>query len=117
MYTPKVTPETILVGDTINLTDNVTVPIFVVDPDNDGVLIFEDVTLAGAIDSTTPGEYIGKVKVTYPDNTSEIVDVPVTVLDKKSNIYNPTVISEVIEIGEIVNLIENVLSLAIYIRL
>ncbi|MDO5726957.1 MAG: Rib/alpha-like domain-containing protein, partial [Bowdeniella nasicola] len=39
---------------------------------------FEDVS-DPAIDTTQPGEYTAKVKVTYPDDSSALVDVPVTV--------------------------------------
>ncbi|MGF3196192.1 Rib/alpha-like domain-containing protein, partial [Facklamia sp. P13055] len=108
IYEPNVTPEIIKVGDTIDLADNVTVPNYVQDPKHSGVPLFEDVTPDGVIDNTTPGEYTGKVKVTYPDNTFEIVDVPVTVIDKKSDVYDPMVVPEVIEIGQTPNLIDNV---------
>ncbi|NKZ30121.1 Rib/alpha-like domain-containing protein, partial [Facklamia miroungae] len=109
IYEPNVTPEIIKVGDTIDLADNVTVPNYVQDPKHNGVPKFEDVTSAGAIDNTKPGEYTGKVKVTYPDESFEIVDVPVTVVDKKSDVYDPAVTPEVIEIGETPNIIDNVI--------
>ncbi|WP_034908020.1 Rib/alpha-like domain-containing protein, partial [Eremococcus coleocola] len=41
----------------------------------------KDVTPEGTIDTNTPGDYTGKVEITYPDGSSEIVDVPVTVKD------------------------------------
>ncbi|MDU5649494.1 MAG: Rib/alpha-like domain-containing protein, partial [Haemophilus parainfluenzae] len=41
----------------------------------------KDVTPEGTIDTNTPGDYTGKVEVTYPDGSKETVDVPVTVTD------------------------------------
>ncbi|MDU3457918.1 MAG: stalk domain-containing protein, partial [Peptoniphilus harei] len=41
----------------------------------------EDVTPEGAINTEKPGDYTGKIKVTYPDGSSEEKDVPVTVKD------------------------------------
>lgn len=80
-YTPVVTPETVGADGKIDLTDNVTVPDYKEDPAFPGQPTFKDVTPAGAIDLTKPGSYTGKVEVTYPDGSSEVVDVPVTVTD------------------------------------
>ncbi|RSI80666.1 Rib/alpha-like repeat protein [Streptococcus mitis] len=74
-YTPKVTEETIKVGETPDLTDNVTnLPSL---PAGTKVV---DITPAGQINTTKPGTYTGKVRVDYPDGSSTEVPVPVNVL-------------------------------------
>ena len=74
-YTPQVTEETIKVGETPDLTDNVTnLPSL---PAGTKVV---DITPAGQIDTTKPGTYTGKVRVDYPDGSSTEVPVPVNVL-------------------------------------
>ena len=74
-YTPQVTEETIKVGQTPDLTDNVTnLPSL---PAGTRVV---DITPAGLIDTTKPGTYTGKVRVDYPDGSSTEVPVPVNVL-------------------------------------
>jgi len=74
-YTPQVTEETIKVGETPDLTDNVTnLPSL---PAGTKVV---DITPAGQIDTTKPGTYTGKVRVDYPDGSSTEVSVPVNVL-------------------------------------
>ncbi|RSK09876.1 Rib/alpha-like repeat protein [Streptococcus oralis] len=74
-YTPQVTEETIKVGETPDLTDNVknltSLPA--------GTKVV-DITPAGQIDITKPGTYTGKVRVDYPDGSSTEVPVPVNVL-------------------------------------
>lgn len=40
-------------------------------------------------DGKTPGNSTVKVKVTYPDGTTDIVDVPVTISNKQSELYPP----------------------------
>ena len=74
---PEVAKEVVNVGEKVDLTDNVTN----LDKLPKGTKV-EDVTPEGAIDINKPGEYTGKIKVTYRDNSSEIVDVAVTVLEK-----------------------------------
>ena len=74
-YTPQVTEETIKVGQTPDLTDNVTnLPSL---PAGTKVV---DITPAGQIDTTKSGTYTGKVRVDYPDGSSTEVPVPVNVL-------------------------------------
>ena len=74
-YTPQVTEETIKVGETPDLTDNVTnLPSL---PAGTKVV---DITPVGQIDTTKPGTYTGKVRVDYPDGSSAEVPVPVNVL-------------------------------------
>ena len=74
-YTPQVTEETIKVGETPDLTDNVTNLSSL--PAGTKVV---DITPAGQIDTTKPGTYTGKVRVDYPDGSSTEVSVPVNVL-------------------------------------
>ena len=74
-YTPQVTEETIKVGETPDLTDNVTN--FPSLPAGTKVV---DITPADQIDTTKPGTYSGTVRVDYPDGSSTEVPVPVNVL-------------------------------------
>ena len=74
-YTPQVTEETIKVGETPDLTDNVTnLPSL---PAGTKVV---DITPADQIDTTKPGTYSGTVRVDYPDGSSTKVLIPVNVL-------------------------------------
>ena len=75
-YEPTVEKEEIEKGGKVDLTDNVTN----LDKLPEGTKV-EDVTPEGAIDTETPGDYTGKIKVTYPDGSSEEKEVPVTVKD------------------------------------
>ena len=74
-YTPQVTEETIKVGETPDLTDNVTN--FPSLPAGTKVV---DITPADQIDTTKPGTYSGTVRVDYPDGSSTKVLVAVNVL-------------------------------------
>ncbi|MDY4762390.1 YPDG domain-containing protein [Streptococcus thoraltensis] len=70
---PTVTPEIVEKGGKVDLTDNVDLTEL---PKGTTV---KDVTPAGDIDTNTPGQYTGKIEVTYPDGSKDTVDVPVTV--------------------------------------
>ncbi|WP_242259030.1 YPDG domain-containing protein, partial [Streptococcus thoraltensis] len=72
-YDPKATPEVVEKGGKVDLTDNVDLTEL---PKGTTV---KDVTPAGDIDTNTPGQYTGKIEVTYPDGSKDTVDVPVTV--------------------------------------
>ncbi|MDS4441688.1 SHIRT domain-containing protein, partial [Streptococcus pneumoniae] len=74
-YMPQVTEETIKVGQTPDLTDNVTNL-----PNLPAGTKVVDITPAGQIDTTKPGTYTGKVRVDYPDGSSTEVSVSVNVL-------------------------------------
>ncbi|MEQ9809966.1 Rib/alpha-like domain-containing protein [Streptococcus jiangjianxini] len=81
-FEPKVTPEVVEQGGTVDLTDNLD---SITDKSGNPVDIsvgIKDVTPEGSIDTNKPGKYTGKVEITYPDKSTEIVDVPVTVTEK-----------------------------------
>ena len=107
-YEPTVEKEEIEKGGKVDLTDNVTN----LDELPEGTTV-EDVTPEGAVDTEKPGDYTGKIKVTYPDGSSEEVEVPVTVKDSTSDAdkYEPTVEKEEIEKGGTVDLTDNVTNL------
>lgn len=102
-YDPAPVGEVIRKGESYDITNNIA---------NIGDLpadtIITDVTAPGAIDNNTPGHYTGKVKVTYPDSTFDLVDIPVTVLDIDSNIYDPVGTPEKIFVGGSYDLTDNV---------
>ncbi|MFN0603151.1 Rib/alpha-like domain-containing protein [Facklamia hominis] len=110
-YEPEVAKEEVEKGGKVDLTDNVTN----LDKLPEGTKV-EDVTPEGAIDTNTPGDYTGKIKVTYPDGSSEEKDVPVTVKDttpaeKDADKYEPEVAKEEVEKGGKVDLTDNVTNL------
>ncbi|MEQ9763922.1 Rib/alpha-like domain-containing protein [Streptococcus sp. ZJ151] len=81
-FEPKVTPEVVEQGGTVDLTDNLD---SITDKSGNPVDIsvgIKDVTPEGSIDTNKPGKYTGKVEITYPDKSTEIVDVSVTVTEK-----------------------------------
>ncbi|TDM35835.1 hypothetical protein ETI10_13770, partial [Macrococcoides goetzii] len=49
---------------------------------------FKDVTPAGVINVAKAGNYTGIVEVTYPDGTTQTVEVPVVVTDVPDNTEN-----------------------------
>ena len=109
-YQPQVNPEVINVGETPNLTDKVSNL-----PDLPAGTTVTDVTPAGSIDNTTPGDYTGELKVTYPDGSSEEVDVPVHVNTPRpsdADTYQPQVTQETINVGETPNLTDKVSNLS-----
>ncbi|WP_194434690.1 Rib/alpha-like domain-containing protein, partial [Staphylococcus muscae] len=99
---PTVTPEEVVKGGEVDLTDNVDLT----DLPKDTKV--EDVTPKGTIDTDTPGDYTGKVEVTYPDGSKETVDVPVTVKPSQADENDPVVTPEVVEKGGTVDLTDNV---------
>ncbi|BDX44303.1 Rib/alpha-like domain-containing protein [Enterococcus faecalis] len=107
-YEPTVEGEKVEIGDKVDLTDNVTnLPTL---PQGTTVT---DVTPGGTIDTNTPGNYEGVIEVTYPDGTKDTVKVPVEVTDNRSDAdkYEPTVEGEKVEIGDKVDLTDNVTNL------
>ncbi|TDM36687.1 hypothetical protein ETI10_13710, partial [Macrococcoides goetzii] len=51
----------------------------------------KDVTPADTIDTSKAGNYTGIVEVTYPDGTTQTVEVPVVVTDVPDNTENTPV--------------------------
>ncbi|WP_306345066.1 Rib/alpha-like domain-containing protein, partial [Staphylococcus americanisciuri] len=101
-YDPKATPEVVEKGGKVDLTDNVDLTKL---PEGTKVA---DVTPAGTIDTNKPGDYTGKVEVTYPDGSKDTVDVPVTVKASQADENEPKVTPEVVEKGGKVDLTDNV---------
>ncbi|PNZ80735.1 Ig-like domain-containing protein, partial [Staphylococcus microti] len=99
---PKVTPEEVDKGGKVDLTDNVDLTDL---PEGTTVT---DVTPAGTIDTDKPGDYTGKVEVTYPDGSKDTVDVPVKVNPSQADENDPEVTPEVVEKGQDVDLTDNV---------
>ena len=107
-YKPKTKREVIEEGQTYDLTDNVK------NIDNlPAGTVVEDVTPKGDIDSDTPGNYTGTIKVIYPDGSSETAAVKVTIKKRKLDAekYDPEVVPEIIYVGESADLTDNVANL------
>ena len=79
-YGKKVTSE--------DVTKNVTVPGWPENKKNNLKIELNDHNKA-LPDGKTPGNSTVKVKVTYPDGTTDTVDVPVTISNKQSELYPP----------------------------
>ncbi|MDY6065960.1 MAG: Rib/alpha-like domain-containing protein [Finegoldia sp.] len=105
---PEVKDEIVDKGGSYDLTDNVTN----IDELPEGTTV-NDVTPEGTIDTNVPGDYTGKVEVTYPDGTKDVVDVKVTVTEATSDAdkYDPEVEDEKVEQGGKVDLTDNVTNL------
>ena len=102
-YEPEVEDETVKTGSDIDLTDNVTN----LDELPTGTTV-QDVTDT-PIDTSVPGDYTGKVEITYPDGSKDIVEVPVKVVDKTdAERYRPVTERELIEEGQTYDLTDNV---------
>ncbi|MCS4487361.1 Rib/alpha-like domain-containing protein, partial [Staphylococcus americanisciuri] len=99
---PKVTPEVVEKGGKVDLTDNVDLTKL---PKGTTV---KDVTPAGTIDTNKPGDYTGKVEVTYPDGSKDTADVPVKVKASQADENEPKVTPEVVEKGGKVDLTDNI---------
>ena len=102
---PIIEDEVIEKGGKVDLTDNVSnlkdLP--------KGIKV-EDITEAGKINTDVPGEYTGKIKITYPDGSSLIKEVKV-IVKGDVNKYDPIIEDEVIEKGGKVDLTDNVSNL------
>ena len=102
-YEPEVEDETVKTGSDIDLTDNVTN----LDELPTGTTV-KDVTDT-PIDTSVPGDYTGKIEITYPDGSKDIVEVPVKVVDKTdAERYRPVTERELIEEGQTYDLTDNV---------
>ncbi len=91
IYTPTSSTLEKRYGSTISekeITDKVTVPNFVGDTTKISYKVKDKKKIPGT--NSNPGAYTVPVTVTYPDDTSEDVDVNVTILNKDSDSYEPT---------------------------
>lgn len=91
IYTPTASTLEKSYGSTISeeeITGKVTVPHFVGDTTKISYKVKDKNTIPGK--DSKPGAYNVTVTVTYPDKTSEDVDVNVTILNKDSDSYEPT---------------------------
>ncbi|WP_430605916.1 Rib/alpha-like domain-containing protein [Enterococcus sp. AZ037] len=113
-YEPVVEKEEVNYGGEVDLTDNVTN----LDELPTGTEV-KDITPEGVIDTTQPGEYEGTIEITYPDGSSVIVEIPVTVKDKVDWVdINPIptigedqILPEVVHKGEEADLTDNIINL------
>lgn len=90
-FEPKVTPVVKPFGKQVtsdDVTGNVTVPNWP-EADKSKLKIELNEPNTKLPDGKTPGNSTVKVKVTYPDGTTDIVDVPVTISNKQSELYPP----------------------------
>ncbi len=91
IYTPTSSTLEKPYGSTISekdITDKVTVPHFVGDATKISYKVKDTKKIPGG--NSEPGDYTVPITVTYPDGTSEDVDVNVTILNKDSDSYEPT---------------------------
>ena len=90
-FEPKVTPVVKPFGKQVTSDDvigNVTVPNWP-EADKSKLKIELNIPDKDLPDGQTPGNYPVEVKVTYPDGTTDIVKVPVTISNKQSELYPP----------------------------
>ena len=91
-FEPKVTPVVKPFGKQVtsdDVTKNVTVPDWSKDSKKQPKIELNEPNTK-LPDGKTPGNSTVKVKVTYPDGTTDTVDVPVTISNKQSELYPPT---------------------------
>ncbi|MFU0521292.1 Rib/alpha-like domain-containing protein, partial [Gardnerella vaginalis] len=90
-FEPKATPVVKPFGKKVtsdDVTGNVTVPNWSKDSKEQPKIELNEPNTK-LPDGKTPGNSTVKVKVTYPDGTTDTVDVPVTISDKQSELYPP----------------------------
>ena len=103
VYNPNVVDEVVEYDGVIDLTDNV------LNFENlpDGTQVAD--TTAQPIDTKVPGTYPGQLTITYPDQTTDVYNIQVTVKTQPHNEkYVPVVIPEIVEYGDVINLKDNV---------
>ena len=90
-FEPKVRPVVKPFGKQVtsdDVTGNVTVPNWSKDSKEQPKIELNEPNTK-LPDGKTPGNSTVKVKVTYPDGTTDTVDVPVTISNKQSELYPP----------------------------
>lgn len=102
-FTPQVTKEIVSWGEeNLDLTDNIkNLP--------EGTRV-EDITVPN-INTRQSGEYIGKVKLIFEDDSTKVVDIPVTVNKSEAETFIPDIVEEKLIKGEIVNILDNIKNL------
>ena len=91
-FKPKVTPVVKQFGKPVtskDVTDSVTVP-NLPEADKSKLKIELNNPHTQLPDGKTPGNSTVEVKITYPDKTEKVVEVPVTIKNKQSELYPPT---------------------------
>lgn len=94
--------EVVSWGKDIDLTDNIKNL-----PNGSKV---EDITDID-INTKTPGEYKGKVKVTFKNGSSRIVQIPIAVLQEESNTFEPKIEKEIVDKNKTIELTDNITNL------
>lgn len=104
-YEPEVVPETVPFGGTIDLTDNV------INLDDLPLNTKVTDTTFPIIDTTVPGSYIGEITITYPDTTTDVIQINITVSRPQNESFEPVVVPENILIGGTIDLTDNVINI------
>ena len=101
-FKPTIEDEIVTWGTEIKLTDNIkNLP--------EGATV-EDIT-SPKIDTKKPGDYTGKVRITFSDKSTKEVEVPVKVQKSEADTFVPEILEEEIVKGTSINLTDNVKNL------
>ena len=101
-FKPTIEDEIVTWGTKINLKDNIkNLP--------EGATV-EDITNS-KIDTKKPGDYTGKVRITFSDKSTKEVEVPVKVQKSQADIFVPEILEEEIVKGTSIDLTDNVKNL------
>lgn len=101
-FKPTIEDEIVTWGTKINLKDNIkNLP--------EGATV-EDITNS-KIDTKKPGDYTGKVRITFSDKSTKEVEVPVKVQKSEADTFVPEILEEEIVKGTSIALTDNVKNL------
>lgn len=101
-FKPTIEDEIVTWGTKINLKDNIkNLP--------EGATV-EDITNS-KIDTKKPGNYTGKVRITFSDKSTKEVEVPVKVQKSEADTFVPEILEEEIVKGTSIDLTDNVKNL------
>ena len=101
-FKPTIEDEIVAWGTKINLKDNIkNLP--------EGATV-EDIT-SPKIDTKKPGDYTGKVRITFSDKSTKEVEVPVKVQKSEADTFVPEILEEEIVKGTSIDLTDNVKNL------